>query len=167
MDERDYDLYSLIYMIWVDSTLTILIVLGYWIYNCRSKNEKSSRISQAGSSTKIINPFVNLDQSNHSNDLSPLNQPLMDEYRESDDNEYLFERTESLSKISSIAPIDMKKFFSINTNAFSKIELHQTPSTFMRRSFNLDNLYPKEGVQKKLSFCGWIKEIYKLDIDSI
>ena len=168
MDERYYDLYSLIYMIALDTVIIAFIALGYLVYSWRRTSNKSSRSSQTNSSGRIIYPFGDLNNSNNSNDLSPFNQPLMDGYHHEDDNENdnLFDTCDYSNKITSNNPLDLRRFFSIGTNAASKIAPH-TPSTFMRRSFNLDNLYQKEGDAKQLSFFGWIKEVHKLDIDSI
>lgn len=62
--------------------------------------------------------------------------------------------------------LDLKKFFSVETAA-SKIMGKQTPSTFMRRSFDLDNLYMKDGETKTQGFCKWIVELYKMNIDQV
>jgi hypothetical protein len=40
--------------------------------------------------------------------------------------------------------LDMKKRFSVESELMSKIAPH-TPSTFMRRSFEIENYYTKEG----------------------
>lgn len=62
--------------------------------------------------------------------------------------------------------LDLKKFFSVETTT-SKIIGKQTPSTFMRRSFDLDNIYTKEGETKAQGFCKWIVELYRMNIDQV
>lgn len=77
----------------------------------------------------------------------------------------MFNDLNNESNISS-QTLDLKKFFSVNTNVASKINQH-TPSTFMRRSFDLDQLHTKSGELRARSFWGQLKEIYRMDIENV
>ena len=56
--------------------------------------------------------------------------------------------------------------FSIETALVSKIG-GETPTVFMRRSFDLENIYTKEGEIKTTGFFSWTKEIIKMDIKQV
>jgi hypothetical protein len=60
--------------------------------------------------------------------------------------------------------LDLKKRFSVESELMSKIAPH-TPSTFMRRSFEIENYYTKEGNVKGI--FQWMIEIIRMNIEQV
>lgn len=75
--EWDYDFLALIFMIVFNTFISIIIASIYGIYKFKeyasSKKKEKQRIDSP--------PFGALNDSEQSNDFSPLKQPLMDDFK--------------------------------------------------------------------------------------
>lgn len=157
-DEPDYDLMALLFSIAFNLSVTLIIGLIYWVWSCKRTLQRIKEDRGYRELSPVVNP-----DSVGSEDLNDLKQPLMNEFKDMENDWDPFEVENQSNIINS--SLDLKKFFSVE-GAASRIG-QQTPSTFMRRSFNLDNLYMKDGEVKVQSFWAWIYEMYKMKIEQV